>query len=122
MNLVALIGRLTRDPETRYTTTQKAVCSFTVAVDRPRAAGKDKETDFIRVQAWERTAENCEKYLAKGSMVAVSGSMRVNVTEKDGQRKEYVVVKADRVEFIGPKVEKDEQPESFAAIQEEIPF
>ena len=121
MNQVALIGRLTRDPETRYTTTQKAVCSFTVAVDRPRAAGKDKETDFIRVQAWERTAENCEKYLSKGSMVAVSGSIRQNVTEKDGQRKEYVVVKADRVEFIGPKQEQ-EKPESFAAIQEEIPF
>ncbi len=51
MNQIIIIGRLTRDPEVRYTQSEKAVCSMTVAVDRPRQAGKEKETDFIRVQA-----------------------------------------------------------------------
>ena len=125
MNQIIIIGRLTRDPEIRYTQSEKAVCSMTVAVDRPRQAGKEKETDFIRVQAWEKTAENCEKYLSKGSMVAVQGQLRQNVYEKDGEKKSNYIVRADRVEFIGPKVEKQERseaPDDFQEINEEVPF
>ena len=127
MNSIIIIGRLTRDPEVRYTQSEKAVCSMTVAVDRPRQAGKEKETDFIRVQAWDKTAENCEKFLAKGSMVAVQGQLRQNVYEKDGEKKGTYIVRADRVEFIGPKVEKpaqlrSEDPGDFQEINEEVPF
>ena len=118
MNKVELIGRLTRDPELRYTTSQKAVCEFTVAVNRP---GRDAGADFIRVQTWERTAENCKAYLAKGSMVGVEGSIRVETYEKDGQKKQTTRVRADWVEFLTVAT-PDEKPESFQAIQEEIPF
>ena len=95
---------------------------MTVAVDRPRQAGEEKETDFIRVQAGDKTAENCEKFLAKGSMVAVQGQLRQNVFEKDGEKKSTYIVRADRVEFIGPKVEKQEAPDNFQEINEEVPF
>lgn len=125
MNQIIIIGRLTRDPEVRYTQSEKAVASMTVAVDRPRQAGKEKETDFIRVQAWDKTAENCEKFLGKGSMVAVQGQLRQNAYEKDGEKKSTYIVRADRVEFIGPKVEKEEKledPQGFQAINEEVPF
>lgn len=122
MNSSIIIGRLTRDPEVRYTQSGTAVCSMTVAVDRPRQAGKEKETDFIRVQAWEKTAENCEKFLSKGSMVAVQGQLRQNTYEKDGEKKSTYIVRADRVEFIGPKVEKQETPDNFQEINEEVPF
>lgn len=122
MNSIIIIGRLTRDPEIRYTQSGTAVCSMTAAVDRPRQAGKEKETDFLRVQAWDKTAENCEKFLAKGSMVAVQGQLRQNTYEKDGEKKSTYIVRADRVEFIGPKVEKQETPDNFQEINEEVPF
>lgn len=73
MNNVALIGRLTRDPELRYTTSQMAVATFSVAIDRSRRADREKETDFPRVTVFGKQAENCEKYLAKGMMVAIQG-------------------------------------------------
>ena len=74
MNSVVLIGRLTRDPEVRYTaSTQMAVASFTVAIDRPVRAGGEKQTDFPRVTVFGKQAENCEKYLAKGRLVGVQG-------------------------------------------------
>lgn len=119
MNIIVITGRLTRDPELRYTQTQKAVCTFTVAVDRPRIPGRDKEADFVRVQAWEKTAENCDKFLTKGSPVIVRGELRINKYEKDGQTREAVTVRADRVEFTAPAKEK---LDDFTEIQEELPF
>lgn len=119
MNSIVIAGRLTRDPELRYTASQKAVCTFTVAVDRPRIPGRDKEADFFRVQAWERTAENCDKFLTKGSPVIVKGELRIDKYEKDGQKREAVTVRADRVEFTAPAREK---LEDFDEIQEAIPF
>lgn len=130
MNQIIIIGRLTRDPEVRYTQSEKAVASFTVAVDRPRRPGKDKETDFLRVQAWEKTAENCEKYLAKGSMVSVQGQLRQETYEKEGEKRQTFIIKADRVEFIGTRAERQERPEqpkeeapdNFQELNEEVPF
>ena len=67
MNSVVLIGRLTRDPEVRYTAnTQMAVATFTIAIDRPVRAGGEKQTDFPRITVFGKQAENCEKYLFKG--------------------------------------------------------
>ena len=72
MNSVVLIGRLTRDPEVRYTAnTQMAVASFTIAIDRPVRAGGEKQTDFPRITVFGKQAENCEKYLFKGRLVGV---------------------------------------------------
>ena len=74
MNSVALIGRLTKDPEIRYIPeSQNAVASFTMAVDRPFS--KEKQADFIRITVFGKTAENCERFLAKGRLVAVNGSI-----------------------------------------------
>ena len=86
MNSVVLIGRLTRDPEVRYTAgTQMAVCTFTVAIDRPVRAGGEKQTDFPRVTVFGKQAENCERFLAKGRLVGVQGRLQTgSYTNKDG--------------------------------------
>ena len=100
MNSVVLIGRLTRDPELRYTTSQMAVATFSLAIDRPVRAGKERETDFPRVTVFGKQAENCEKYLAKGRMAAVQGRLQTgSYTNKDGATVYTTDVVADRVEF-----------------------
>ena len=102
MNSVVLIGRLTRDPEVRYTAgTQMAVCTFTVAIDRPVRAGAEKQTDFPRVTVFGKQAENCERFLAKGRLVGVQGRIQTgSYTNKDGVTVYTTDVVADRVEFL----------------------
>jgi single-strand DNA-binding protein len=97
-NKVILIGRVTAQPEMRYTQTGKAVATFTVAVDRAKKAdGKEKETDFISVVAWQKLAEICSQYLDKGKLICVDGRLQTrSYTTNDGQkRKVYEVVAAD---------------------------
>ena len=148
MNSVVLIGRLTRDPEIRYTAnTQMAVASFTVAIDRPVRAGGEKQTDFPRVTVFGKQAENCERFLAKGRLVGVQGRLQTgSYTNKDGATVYTTDVVADRVEFLewGDRNERgqggarggasfgqgqaakpdkvDAVPEGFSAIDEDIPF
>lgn len=82
MNSVVLIGRLTRDPELRYTSgSQMAVATFTIAIDRPVRAGGEKQTDFPRVTVFGKQAENCEKYLAKGDWSAFREDCRPAVIQ-----------------------------------------
>ena len=102
MNSVVLIGRLTRDPEVRYTAgTQMAVCTFTVAIDRPVRAGAEKQTDFPRVTVFGKQAENCERFLAKGRLVGVQGRIQTgSYTNRDGAAAYTTDVVADRVEFL----------------------
>ena len=102
MNSVVLIGRLTRDPELRYTSgTQMAVATFSVAIDRPVRAGAEKQTDFPRVTVFGKQAENCEKYLKKGRLVGVQGRLQTgSYTNKDGATVYTTDVVADRVEFL----------------------
>ena len=102
MNSVALIGRLTKDPEVRYISeNQTAVASFTVAIDRPVKAGQEKKADFPRVTIFGKQAENCEKYLAKGRLVGVQGRIQTgSYTNKDGVTVYTTDVVADRVEFL----------------------
>ena len=83
MNRAIIIGNLTRDPELRTTASGKSVCSFTVAVNR--GFGDKKDADFIPVVTWEKTAESCAKFLAKGRKVAVSGRIATRNYEKDGR-------------------------------------
>lgn len=100
MNSVALVGRLTKDPELRYTSgTQTAVATFTLAVDRPFS--KTGEADFIRIVVYGRPAENCGTYLSKGSQVGVQGRIQTGSYEtKTGERRYTTDVIADRVEFL----------------------
>ena len=103
MNSVVLIGRLTRDPEVRYTGGQNnmAVATFSVAIDRPVKQGQEKKADFPRVTAFGRQAENCEKFLAKGRFVGVQGRIQTgSYTNRDGQTVYTTDVIADRVEFL----------------------
>lgn len=103
MNKIILIGRLTRDPELRYTPNGAAVCSFTLAVDRPFTnQGGNREADFINIVVWNKQGENCAKYLSKGRQAAVEGRLQIRSYEgNDGQRRYVTEVIADRVEFIG---------------------
>jgi single-strand DNA-binding protein len=101
MNQVILIGRLTRDPDVRYTADQMAVAGFSLAIDRPVAPGKEKQADFPRVTVFGKQAEACERYLAKGRQVAVQGRIRTgSYKNKEGATVYTTEVVADRVEFI----------------------
>ena len=104
MNSVALVGRLTRDPEVRYSTSgnQMAIAKFTIAVDRDRAS-KDSEqsADFIGITCFGKTAELVEKYMGKGRLVGVTGRIQTGSYEKDGRKVYTTDVIADRVEFLG---------------------
>lgn len=105
MNRVVLVGNLTRDPEARTTGTGISVATFTVAVSRRASRDAQDKTqrdaDFISVVAWRATAENCAKYLKKGSKVAVSGSLQTRTYDaQDGTRRYVTEVIADEVEFL----------------------
>ena len=122
MNRAVIIGNLTRDPELRTTReTGLSVCSFTVAVSRRTANQNGERTaDFIPVVAWRGTAENCAKYLQKGSQVAVAGAIQTRSYEDDMGTRRYVTeIIADEVKFIGriredrgSKANKDWQSEA----------
>ena len=105
MNKVILMGRLTRDPEVKYTPSGKCVCSFTLAVDRGfKNADGQKEADFIPVVVWGKAAELCGNSLAKGHRLLVDGRIQVrNYDDKNGQKKWMTEVIANNVEFIEPK-------------------
>lgn len=102
MNKVFLIGNLTRDPELR-TTAQAgvSVCTFTVAVSRGYSRDGENQTDFIPVVTWRGTADNCSKYLRKGSQVAVFGSIQVRTYDaQDGSKRYVTEVIANEVKFL----------------------
>ena len=137
MNNVNLIGRLTRDPEVRYNpNTQLAVASFSIAINRPARNGENPVADFPRVTVFGKQAENCEKYLAKGRLVGVQGRLQTgSYKNKNGDTVYTTDVVADRVEFLewGDKTEinrdkprqteiTEEMPDSFQAIDEDVPF
>lgn len=135
MNLVLISGRLTRDPEVRYTTgTQMAVAVFTLAIDRGKDKnGDDRGADFIPIKVFGKQAENCERYLAKGCRVAVQGKIQTGSYEdKNGQKVFTTDVIAQRVEFIDfkektPQNEKqgawNDTPQGYSSLSEDdIPF
>ncbi len=107
MNKLTIIGNLVRDPETRTTSSGISVCSFTVAVNRRRSSQNSgqPDADFFRVSAWRQLGENCQRYLAKGRKVAVTGSVSVSTYEsqKDGKTYANLEVNADDVEFLSSR-------------------
>jgi len=101
LNKAFLMGRLTRDPELRYTQAGVAVCTFTLAVDRRMA--KDK-TDFLEIVAWRKTAEFCGQYFTKGSRVVVIGPIQTRTWEDDnGQKRKKTEIIAEEVHFADSK-------------------
>ena len=140
MNSVELIGRLTRDPEVRYTSgSQMAVATFTLAVDRPPKDGQ-KQADFPRITVFGKQAETCEKYLKQGKPVAIQGRIQTgSYTNKNGETVYTTDVVANRVEFLpadntAPRQEAQEEPAQeetqeaqqviggFEEIDEDVPF
>jgi single-strand DNA-binding protein len=105
MNSVILVGRLTKDPEMRYTQgSSLAIAHFTLAVDRPVKQGEEKTADFIRITVFGRQAETVDRYLFKGSQAAIEGKIQTgSYKDKDGKTVYTTTVIANRVEFIGSK-------------------
>ena len=102
LNHITLMGRLTRDPELRYTQSGTPVASFTLAVDRDFASkdGGERQTDFIDCVAWRQTGEFVSKYFAKGSMAVVSGRLQIREwQDKEGNKRRSAEVVTDNVYF-----------------------
>lgn len=101
MNVVVLIGRVVGPPELRYTPGGKAVAQFTIAVDRSRGKGDNKETDFVPVVAWERLGEICNEYLTKGKLISIQGALRTRTYEtQDGQKRKAFEVVASEMQML----------------------
>jgi len=101
LNEIILMGRLTRDPELRYTASNTPVASFSLAVDRDFAPkGEEKQTDFIDCVAWRQTGEFASKYFQKGSMAAVKGRLQIrDWQDKEGNKRRSAEVVVDNIYF-----------------------
>ncbi len=110
LNHITLMGRLTRDPELRYTASNTPVASFSLAVDRdfaPRDGG-ERQTDFIDIVAWRQTAEFVSKYFTKGQLAVVSGRLQIrDWTDRDGNKRRSAEVVADNVYFGDSKKSRE---------------
>ena len=132
MNKVFLIGNLTREPEISQTPNGIAVCRLSIAVNRNyTGADGNRETDFFNITVWRTQAENCSKYLRKGSKIAITGSIQNRSYEdKDGNKRTATDIVANEVEFLSNK-QDDEQERTqtntkkqpvLESMQEELPF
>ncbi len=121
MNKVILMGRLTKDPELRYTSNNTAVCTFTLAVDRRFSRqGEERKADFIQIVTWRHNAEFVSKYFSKGRMIAVSGSIQTRSWDgQDGQRRYATEVVADETYFADSKRDNTNSTYSEPARQED---
>ena len=133
LNQVVLIGRLTHDPELRYTPGNGvAVTTFTIAVDRPFTNQQgSRDTDFIRIVAWRKQAENCASYLKKGLLVAVVGRLQIRSYEdSQGVSKKVAEVVANDVRFLEWARNQESQPDDLGDLpgdemvvnEDDIPF
>lgn len=111
MNRVILVGRLTRDPELRYTPSGVAICRFSIAVNRNYTnAQGEREADFINIVGWRGLAENCANYLRKGSLVGVDGRLQTGKYENQEGRTVYTTdVVAEDVRFLEPRQQQQQR-------------
>ena len=101
LNRIVLIGRLTRDPELRYTSNGTPVCNFTLAVERNYTnRDGDRDVDFIKIVTWRGLAENCARHLGKGRLVGVDGSLQIRKSENNNRTYINPEVNADNVRFL----------------------
>ncbi len=121
MNKTFLIGNLTRDPELRTTPDGRAVCNFTLAVNRRVKNAEHPEADYFRVTVWDKLAENCGKYLAKGRKACVSGPVHLaHYTDQDGAMRYYLQLDAKEVEFLSPRQNAEASEEGrFVQVEDE---
>ncbi len=121
LNRVALVGRLTRDPELRRTGSGKAVTSFNLAVER-NFKSDDQEADFINCVCWGKIAENTERYCSKGSMVSIDGRIQTrNYDNSQGQKVYVTEVIADSVQFINTKRDSNTATAAQAPVNSQVP-
>lgn len=124
LNHITIMGRLTRDPELRYTQSQTPVASFSLAVDRDFGSkdGGEKQTDFIDCVAWRQTAEFVNKYFTKGRMAVVSGRLQIrDWTDREGGKRRSAEIVADNVYFGDSKRDSDSGRDSYSAGRYEAP-
>lgn len=121
LNHITIMGRLTADPESRYTQNQKQVTTFRLAVERD--FDRDHKADFLACAAWNQTAEFVSKYFTKGSMVVVSGRLQIREwTDRNGNKRTEPEIVAENV-YFGESKAKETKPASFSDLNdEEIPF
>lgn len=129
MNKWLGLGRLTKDPELRYTNNNTAVCSFTIAVDRGyRKQGEEKQVDFIPVVTWDKQAEFCSKYFHKGQQIAVVGRLQIRSWEDNEGKKRYTTeIVASECYFadskkVGQQQEHGDAYEGPDESTDELPF
>lgn len=101
LNNLSIMGRLVRDPELRQTTTGKSVCSFTIANDRPYSGADKKETDFLDVVTWNKTADFVAKNFTKGKTIVLTGRIQTrSYKDKEGNNRKTWDIIADSVDFV----------------------
>jgi len=117
LNSVNIMGNLTRDPEMKYTPSGKAVCSISIANNRVYTKNSEKVTEvsYFDVEVWGLAAENCAKYLTKGSGIIVEGRLRQDRWEKDGKTQSRVRITANAVHFLPRKQNDNKPPETPTA-------
>jgi len=130
MNIVSLIGRLTKEPEVRYgASNQMAIARFSIAIDRGKDRnGNNAGTDYPSIVCFGKIAELVEKYIKKGHLVGIQGKIQTSSYEKDGHKVYITEVIADRVEFLEKKESSNNisagngTPEGFNLIDDDLPF
>lgn len=127
MNKVFLIGNLTKDPELATTNNGIKFCRFTLAVSRNYSKDGKRETDFLPVVVWRAQAENCARYLKKGSKAAISGSIQMRSYDaQDGTRRNIAEIAADEVQFLSTKNDDSNRDDvdfdDLKPIDEDLPF
>ena len=126
MNRSTIIGRIANDLVLRETATQKSVCEFRLAVNRPVNKDGEKIADFINCRVWNKTAENLVKYQTKGSLIAVSGRLQVdNYLDKDGNTRYNTYILVEELEYLGTKKQeqKNDVYQDFGdKLDDELPF
>lgn len=118
MNSINLIGNLTKDVELKYLPgSGTAVANFTIAVKRSFVKSEEEQqADFIYIQTFGKSAENCANYLEKGSKVAIQGELRIDTYQKDGQHHSFTKVNASRVEFLSSKGKEQKSETEVAPV------
>lgn len=123
INKAILMGRITRDPELRYTQSNKPVCSFNLAIDRAyQQRGQERQTDFINVVAWDQRAQFVEDWFVKGMMMIVIGRIQSrSYTDRDGKRRTAVEVVAEEIRFGETKKQREQSAAAAGNDRTETP-
>ncbi|HEX9372021.1 MAG TPA: single-stranded DNA-binding protein [Roseiflexaceae bacterium] len=128
LNRVELIGWVGAEPEQRFLPSGTAVCNFNIATKRWAGRGDDGtrtvETDWTPIEAWEKLAETCGRYLHKGRRIRITGSLHTRSWEdrETGQKRSKTVVRAEEILFLDARPEQEDEAEAVAVAAEDLPF